>query len=79
MMDSQHEAKMEIISALFRKYIRQTNIQNLRFHDTRHEAVTRLSKKLNVLELAKMIGHRDLKSLQIYYNATATELSAMLD
>lgn len=54
-------------------------IADLHFHDSRHEATTRLSRKLDVLALAKMIGHRDIQSLMIYYNETATELAARLD
>ncbi|WNC88884.1 site-specific integrase [Paraburkholderia sp. FT54] len=52
---------------------------DLNFHDSRHEAMTRLSRKLNVLALAKMIGHRDIQSLMIYYDETAAELAARLD
>ncbi|MCV9916921.1 site-specific integrase, partial [Burkholderia pseudomallei] len=52
---------------------------DLNFHDSRHEATTRLSRRLNVLALAKMIGHRDLKSRMIYYVETAAELAARLD
>lgn len=64
--------------ALFRKARDAAMIENLHFHDTRHEAVTRLAKKLNVLELARMIGHKDLKMLQIYYNETAEEIAKLL-
>ena len=52
---------------------------DLNFHDSRHEATTRLSRKVNVLALAKMIGHRDIQSLMIYYDETAAELAARLD
>ena len=55
------------------------HIGDLKFHDSRHEATTRLAKKLHVLALAKMIGHRDLQSLMIYYDETAAELAARLD
>lgn len=65
-------------SALFRKYVKKANIKNLTFHDTRHEACTRLARKLDVLDLAKMIGHRDPRSLMIYYNPTATEIANRL-
>ncbi|USS42789.1 tyrosine-type recombinase/integrase [Burkholderia glumae] len=54
-------------------------LKDLNFHDSRHEATTRLSRKLHVLALARMIGHRDVKSLMIYYNETAAELAARLD
>ncbi|MFC3051385.1 tyrosine-type recombinase/integrase [Kordiimonas pumila] len=66
-------------SALFRNAARQAEIKDLHFHDTRHEAITRLSKKLDVLALARMVGHRDIKNLMVYYNESATELAAMLE
>ena len=65
-------------SALFRKAVKACGIENLTFHDSRHEAVTRLAKKLDVLELARMIGHRDLKSLMIYYNESADVIAGKL-
>lgn len=66
-------------STLFRRAVRAAQIGNLTFHDTRHEAITRLARKLDVLDLARMIGHRDLRSLRVYYNATATEIAGRLD
>jgi integrase len=54
------------------------DIASLHFHDSRHEACTRLAQKLSVLELARVIGHRDLKSLMIYFNPTTEELAAKL-
>lgn len=53
-----------------------TGVASLHFHDTRHEACSRLAKIFTVLELARILGHRDLKSLQIYYNPTPEELAA---
>jgi len=50
-------------------------IENLNFHDTRHEATTRLAQKLQIQDLAKVTGHKDLKTLMRYYNPTATELA----
>lgn len=50
-------------------------IENLTFHDTRHEATTRLAQKLQIQDLAKVTGHKDLKTLMRYYNPTATELA----
>lgn len=65
-------------SKLFSKYVDKAGIVDLTFHDTRHEACTRLARKIDVLDLAKMIGHRDIKSLMIYYNPTATEIADRL-
>lgn len=48
------------------------------FHDARAEAITRLSKKLDVLQLARMIGHRDIKSLLHYYAETAESMADRL-
>jgi len=67
------------LDALFRKARGNSMIEGMTFHDTRHEAITRLAKKLNVLELARMVGHRDLRMLQIYYNETAAKLAELLD
>ncbi len=65
--------------AMFRKVRDELEIVDLRFHDTRHEATTRLARKLDVLDLARMTGHRDPRSLMVYYNATATEVAGRLD
>ncbi|EMN1578428.1 site-specific integrase, partial [Pseudomonas aeruginosa] len=43
------------------------------------EATTRLARKLDVLDLARMTGHRDPRSLMVYYNATASEVASRLD
>lgn len=64
--------------ALFRKARDRAKIPNLHFHDSRAEAIWRLSKKLDVMELARVIGHRDLRSLLIYYQTSADDLAAKL-
>ena len=52
---------------LFRDAKRRAGVAGFTFHDSRSEAISRLSKKLDIRELAKMVGHRDLNSLMIYY------------
>lgn len=64
--------------ALFRRARDAAQIKNLHFHDSRAEAIWRLSKKLDVMELARVIGHRDLRSLLHYYNADPDELADRL-
>lgn len=64
--------------AVWRQAVRDSRIENLHFHDSRAEAIWRLSRKLDVLELARVIGHRDIKSLMLYYNADADELADRL-
>lgn len=65
-------------SSLFKKYRQATGIQDLTFHDTRHEAISQMAKIYNVLELAKIVGHRDHSNLMIYYNPTAEELASKM-
>lgn len=67
------------IDALFRKAKARAMIDNLHFHDMRHLAITRLAKKLDVLPLARMVGHRDLRMLMIYYNESAENMAGKLD
>ena len=67
------------LDALFRKAKKRALIEDGTFHDTRHLAITRLAKKLNVLDLARMVGHRDLRQLQVYYNETAETMATRLD
>jgi integrase len=66
------------LDALFRKARTRAMIEDATFHDTRHLAITRLAKKLHVLDLARMTGHRDLKKLQIYYNESAEAMATRL-
>ena len=66
------------VGAEFRDATKALGFADLHFHDSRHEACTRLAKFLTVMELARVIGHRDLKSLMAYYNPTPAELAAKL-
>lgn len=68
----------DTLSQLFLRACKALNIKDLRFHDSRHTAVVQLARKLDVLDLARMIGHRDLKSLMIYYNEPASEIAKRL-
>ena len=63
--------------ALFRKAKAKTGL-DLRFHDSRAEAIWRLSKKLDVLQLARVIGHRDPKSLMFYFAESASDMAKLL-
>lgn len=65
--------------ALFRKLTARALVKDLHFHDSRHEAITRLARKLDVLDLARVVGIADLRILQaVYYNPTAEELAQRL-
>jgi integrase len=66
------------LDALFRKARAKAGVEDLTFHDSRHEAITRLAKVFDVLELARIVGHRDLRMLLVYYNPSAEDLSKKL-
>ena len=57
----------------------RASVDDVTFHDTRHLVIAKLAKKLNVLDLARMVGHRDLKQPQVYYNETAEQIATRLD
>jgi len=55
-------------------------LEDVHFHDTRHEATSRLAEKLtNVLELSSVTGHKDLRMLKRYYHPRAEDLAKKLD
>lgn len=53
------------VDALYRRAKLRAMIEDATFHNSRHWAITRLAKKLNVLDLARMVGHRNLRQLQV--------------
>ncbi len=68
------------LDPLFRKMAKRAGLEDATFHDTRHTACTWLATRLDVMPLAKMMGIRDLKTLQgVYYNPKAIDLAAKLD
>lgn len=64
---------------LFRDARDRAQIEGLTFHDSRHEACTRLAAKVHVLELARIMGQRDVRSLMIYFESSASEIAQKLD
>ena len=66
------------ISTLFARRCELLKIEGLTFHDLRATAATRLAKKLNPLQLAKMFGWKDLKQAMTYYRETAEDVAKLL-
>jgi integrase len=59
--------------------MRLAGIEDLRFHDLRHEATTRLFEKgLNIMEVASITGHKDLRMLRRYTHLKAEDLAQKL-
>ena len=71
--------KNHSISQAFRRCCKTAKIENLRFHDLRHEATSRLFEKgLNMMEVASITGHKDLKMLRRYTHLRAEDLALKL-
>jgi len=67
------------MDAVFRKAKAKTTVCDATFHDTRHTALTRLASKLDVMTLAKMSGHRDVRILlNVYYNPKMSDFADAL-
>lgn len=66
------------ISALFAQLCQSCEIKGLTFHDLRHRACTTLAKKLDLMELCKMMGWKDPRHALIYYNETAGDIAKRL-
>lgn len=64
--------------AYFREAVRGAAIENMHFHDARHEAITRFAEKLSIMELARVSGHRDTRMLLSYYHPDAGDLAGKL-
>lgn len=64
------------LAAAFRIATRRAGIENLKFHDLRHEAASRLAKKMPVQTLAKVFGWKTLQMAMRYYNPSEAELVA---
>ena len=71
--------KPDSLSQAFNRACKKLNISDLRFHDLRHEATTRLFELgLNVIEVSTITGHKDLTMLNRYTHLKAEKLSEKL-
>jgi integrase len=66
------------VDSLFRKLKGMAQCEGFTFHDTKHLACTRLAKKLTPFDLARVVGTRDLKTLMLYYNESASDIAGKL-
>lgn len=64
------------IDALFRRARDRCGIQDLHWHDSRATAITRLARRVDILDLARMIGHANLGELRTYYRERAEDIAA---
>jgi integrase len=66
------------LDTMFREARVRAGLGGFVFHDARHCACTRLAKKLQPMDLAKMMGHRNLKQTLEYYNPKTEDLADLL-
>lgn len=64
----------------WRRLLARSGVTALRFHDLRHEGVSRLFERgLNVIEVSTISGHRELRMLKRYTHLSADDLVSRLD
>lgn len=67
------------LDAAFKRGVRRSGLDGVRFHDLRRTAITHLAERLpNLIELAAVSGHKSLMVLKTYYRPSATELAKKL-
>jgi len=67
------------LHARFKRSVKRAGLENFRFHDLRHTAVTSIAKKLpNIIELSAVSGHKNLGMLKRYYHPDPKQLAQKL-
>lgn len=74
------ERTTAMLSRQFARVFDAAKCPDLRFHDLRHEATSRLYERteLSDLEISKITGHKDLRSLARYANLRGSKLAGRL-
>ncbi len=63
----------------WRRLLARSNVKGLRFHDLRHEGVSRLFERgLNMIEVSSISGHKEMRMLRRYTHLSADNLVARL-
>jgi integrase len=62
----------------FERACARAEIEDLHFHDLRHEATSRLALHFDMKELSKVTGHKDPRTLMRYYHPRAEDLAKKL-
>ena len=64
---------------LWRKALKKSGVRDLTFHDTKHEACTRLAQFCDIFALSHAVGTKDLSLLRdTYYSSDAERLAKLL-
>lgn len=69
----------EVVSQAFNRARKRAGVTDIRIHDLRHMAITRMAEKLpNVIELSAVSGHKSLAMLKRYYHVSPEMLAEKL-
>jgi len=63
-----------VLGKAFERACKRAKIGNLRFHDLRHEAASRIAPSVPMVTLAKIMGWKTIQMAMRYYNPTDDEL-----
>lgn len=67
------------LDALFRKTREQCGLEGFTFHDSRATALTHLARRVDVLTLQRISGHKDIRTLaSVYYRESAESIASRL-
>lgn len=71
---------VQTLGTLFLRARVRAGLTGFTFHDARHTAATRLamSRRVDVLELCRIMGWKNPKQAMVYFNATASQIAARL-
>ena len=75
-------SKPHCVTACFHRYVKQAGISDYRFHDLRHEAISRMAlywRNFTMFEIMLIVGHTRMEMFQRYANLRADELASKLD
>jgi len=67
------------LSHMWKRITVSVGIESLRFHDLRHEGISRMVERttLTIAQLMKISGHGDMRTFQRYVNLRASEIGDM--
>jgi len=71
--------KAGALEQAWRRLLARSNVKALRFHDLRHENVSRLFERgLNMIEVSSISGHKEMRMLRRYTHLSADDLVGRL-
>jgi integrase len=70
---------MEGFKTAWRRYRKNSGVENFRFHDTRHTAATRILRTGNLKIAQRLLGHEDIATTAKYAHAMIDDVRAAME